>query len=48
MTTLSQFMMNQLLKKIKNNIFVDNYGTREYIDTGLLPSGLKNIEGGSI
>ena len=37
-----------LLKNLKNIIFVDNYGTREYIDTGPLFGGLKNIEGGSI
>ena len=37
-----------LLKNLKNKIFVDNYGTREYIDTGPLSSSLKNIEGGSI
>ena len=36
-----------LNKKIKI-IFVDNYGTREYIDTGPLSNVLKNIEGGSI
>ena len=36
-----------LNKKIKI-IFVDNYETREYIDTGPLFGGLKNIEGGSI
>ncbi len=37
-----------LLKNRKNKIFVDNYGTREYIDTGPLSSVSKNIEGGSI
>ena len=36
-----------LNKKIKI-IFVDNYGTREYIDTGPLSGVSKNIEGGSI
>ena len=38
-----------LLKNEKNNNFVDNFiGMRKYIDTGPLPSGLKNIEGGNI
>ena len=38
-----------LLKTRKNIIFVDNYiGSREYIYTGPLFSGLKNIEGGGI
>ena len=37
-----------LLKNLKNKIFVDNYRTRKYIDTGPLSSVSKNIEGGSI
>ena len=41
-----------LLKNLKNKNFVDNngdnYGTREYIDAGLLSGVSKNIDGGSI
>ena len=48
MKPLIHTYIHVLPKKLKNIIFVDNYGTREYIDTGPLPSGLKNIEGGSI
>ena len=34
-----------LLKNRKNNNFVDNFiGNREYIDTGPLFGGLKNME----
>ena len=45
---LSHIYIHVLLKNRKNKIFVDNYGTREYIDTGPLSGVSKNIEGGSI
>ena len=48
MKALIHTYIHVLLKNKKNNNFVDNYGTRKYIDTGPLSSDLKNIEGGSI
>ena len=49
MKALIHTYIHVLLRNEKNKIFVDNYiGNREYIDTGPLSSGLKNIEGGSI
>ena len=49
MKPLIHTYIHVLLKNRKNKIFVDNYiGNREYIDTGPLFGGLKNIEGGSI
>ncbi len=48
MKPLIHTYIHVLLKNKKNNNLVNNYGAREYIDTGPLSSGLKNIEGGSI
>ena len=48
MKPLIHTYIHVLLKNRKYIIFVDNYGTRKYIDTGPLSSVSKNIEGGSI
>ena len=49
MKPLIHTYIHVLLKKLKNNSFVDNFiGNREYIDTGPLFGVFKILEGGSI